>query len=260
MSLPTKPSLLQIRDEFGVDTRNQLPKWSLREFYIAAIDDINPGVSRQSDFGGLGRPEGTTITPNSIGSEGINASLNVSFVGSPKGLTYYFKYWEGHGSPSGVQETSEGLASSTGDKNQLIIELEPSTDYSIQGVLYNPFNSHPFDHEELNVVQVTTDDPPISVPTPTITGVVYIGYDSTFGVSQYEISFNNGSNNSYEAQWREANTSDPWNGPNGLGSVTNDDTGVFNISGVSLFAREFRMRAVDGNNNTSNWSNVVVET
>ncbi len=269
MALQNRPSLQEVNNEFANNSR-PAPR-SLRQFYEKAINSSSSG-GRLSDFGGIGQPEGSTSSPASIGSGGITARLNLSLVGSPKGASYYFLWWQGHGSmPGSPNQTGTQSTSSTGNKTALISGLSPETDYSYRGVIYNPFNDwfddvSTNDHALLGIQQVTTEALPLD--TPNLTDVNFLENNQNFNGQDYLVTFSNYDSNAsaYRIRYRLEGDTD-WAVHGDLSNLSHIAGSTYqgnaNAVGDTIlrptFNREFQIQA-HNNTQTSDWSNTFTET
>lgn len=241
MSLPSRPSLEDIKGEFGSQTLNNLTQQGFREFYEKVISASSSG-GESVHFGGLGKPELSSFSV-ATGDGTIEADCFVNT--NDLSTTYYIQYQENTGSvdPNNWSFSGTSSTGSSGTRSRTV--SVPEGDYYVRFVAYNNFNDagnqdeHSTDHTKTSTVSVTVEfeeqNPVISLSS---------------GINEITINLDESTAGPYEIL---RSTSSPARngGTIASGLTTNDfpytDTNV--SSGVTYY-----YEVQDGN---GNWSNEV---
>jgi hypothetical protein len=192
MALPAKPSLQEIHDEFGPDTRNALTALSLRNFYIKILGAVTGGVSRQSDFGEYGRPDISSFSA-STGSVGKLVDFIVG-LSDKNGLnafaTLQYSTDVSNPDPSTINDWVTLLSAvalpTVGNNNINDVELpDPSTQYIFRLLYFNAFNdASESDHDFYTTYPIATSSALPTLDTPTMVGV------TDNGAGEYVLEWN----------------------------------------------------------------------
>lgn len=256
MALPSKPSLSQIRLEFGDDSRPATA--SLRTYYIAVFGTVVSGVSAQSDFANTGKPTAVTLDPTGSNEEQLTMKGEVNPNKTP--TTRRFEWELDSGIPSVDTPWDDFSAwvsvgsQSTAQEQSLTVNLSPG-DYRYRIVSRNAFNNKSFaDHTKGSA---KFSDVVWSIP-PAPTNFII---DSTSGnTANLRWTMSGGEDDcTYQARYYESGAwtitslsqsgvTDNWGNTNTTkrGVMTYD--GFFIPSGLEIQVRSVR------NGQTSSWS------
>lgn len=180
MALPARPSLQQINDEFGADTLATFSPRGLRNFYVKIFGSVTGGVSRQSDFGGYGRPEINSFSA-STGSLGGLVDFTVGLA-DKNGLnafaTIQYSTDTSNPDPSTINDWVTLLSAialpTVGTNNIDDVELpNANTQYIFRLLYFNAFNdASEADHDFYGTYPTATSSDLVTLDTPNLLSVV----------------------------------------------------------------------------------------